>query len=91
MQVINMTGETVVVFTVDGKGRKTLDVFIPHGEDKRISGYTPYSPSVLSCHKNEDDARHNKFQVLPGRPCVYGNKDRRIVIRNYKDPRPEMA
>ena len=88
MRVINMTGETIIVFTVNGKGQKTLDVIILRGEDEKISGYPPFSPSVLSCHKYPDDPKNNKFQVIPGRPCVYGNKDRRIVIRNFRDARP---
>ena len=90
MQVINMTGADVFVFTADVKGRKTLDVLIHHGEDKRILGYPPPTPQMLSCHKGKDEPRNNKFQVLPEKPLIYGNEGNKVIIRHHKDPRPEV-
>ncbi len=90
MYVNNITGKEVDVFTAGRKGqRDTLDVTIPHGEDKRINGHAPLSPSVLFLHTAPDDIRNNKIQVLPGKLTIWGDKaGRRIIIRFHGEKRP---
>ncbi len=91
MQVINMTGKPVTIFTINGKGVSTLDILLPHGEDKVIRGYAPRNPTVLSLHTAEDDIPNNKLQVVSGKPTIWGNKERRIVVRYQGEERPQMG
>ncbi len=84
-----MTGKAIIIFTADSKGRETLDFILPHGEDKEVHGYAPYSPRVLSLHRGEDNILQNKLQVAPGKLTTWGDRrSRRIIIRFQGEDRP---
>lgn len=96
MQITVKVSFPVLVFGWDKQYGASEDITILPGQKVFAPGppipdSTAYAnlPGTITCYEGADDGK--RFHVSRGNPLQYGNEKRKVVIRHYKDPRPEIT